>query len=715
MKKLLPILILFLMTGTSSFSQLNNVTTVKTEQGKIIRCFTSEKVAEARQDPAVVARRAKVEARVEKYELRNSMAQNAKSQPPIYTIPVVVHIIYRTGTQNLSDARVAEQIQVLNEDYRRTNSDAGNVPAAFAGVVGDSEIEFCLAGKDPSGATTTGITRTQTSVTDIGGGSAYAYTAQGGKDIWDPNLYLNIWVCELGGGLLGFTYTPGNAPNGRDGVVIGYQYFGKTGASAPYNGGRTTTHEVGHWLNLEHVWGPGGGGCSSDDFVGDTPIQNTSNGGCPSHPSASCSNGGDMFMNYMDYVNDNCMNSFTVGQATRMRTAITAARPSLITSQACVIASDDAGVQQVNYPAGTICSSTFTPEVTIRNNGSSTLNSVVINYDIDGGTLSTQPWSGTLASGQTATVTLSQQTITGGGHTFNAYTTLPNGNTDGDNSNDASSSAFAVSAGGLALPFVQGFEIPIFPLPNWTITNSDNDVTWARNTAVAKTGAGCMYMDNWDYPANGEADYITLPSLNMSNSASVTMTFELAYALYSASGFSDTLRVWVSDDCGLTWTNVYEKYDNNLSTVGSTVATEFVPVSSEWRMETIDLSAYGSSSDVSIRFEHVNDYENNLYIDDVNISNVLLDVNQVIVSKGSLKVYPNPTTGLLNIDLKMPSEEDVEIMVFNTLGQLVSQVNEFNVLEGSYKLNMSTMAKGIYHIQVVVGGGETLSQKVILR
>jgi len=714
MKKLLPILVLFLMSATSSFSQNNNVATVKTEEGKIIRCFTTEKVAEARQDPAVVARRAQVESRIAKYELRNPVDQNAKSQPPIYTIPVVVHIVYRTGAQNLSDARVAEQIQVLNDDYRRTNNDAGNVPAAFAGVVADAEIQFCLASKDPSGSATTGITRTQTSVTNIGGGSSYAYTSQGGKDIWDPTLYLNIWVCELGGGLLGFTYTPGNAPNGRDGVVIGYQYFGKTGASAPYNRGRTTTHEVGHWLNLEHVWGPGNGGCSSDDFVSDTPIQNTSNGGCPSHPSASCSNGGDMFMNYMDYVNDNCMNSFTAGQATRMRAAIAGARSGLITSQACVTASDDAGVQVVNYPVGTICTGTFIPEITIRNNGSSTLVSAVINYSVDGGTVSTQPWSGSLASGQSVSVTLPQHIVSTGSHTFDAYTTLPNGNTDGDNSNDADNSSFVVAGNGLSLPFVQGFEVPIFPLPSWSISNPDNDVTWARSTTVSKTGSACMFMDNWDYNAHGESDAITLPSLDMSSSASVTMTFELAYALYSATGFSDTLRVWASDDCGLTWSQVYEKYDNALTTVTGLVTTEFVPTSSEWRMETVDLSAYGTANNVSIRFEHISDYENNLYIDDINISNVLLDVDEVARPKGSLNVYPNPTAGLLNIDLKLPSEEDVEIMVFNALGQLVSQTNEANVLEGSYKLNMSAMAKGIYHIQVV-GGGETLSKKVILR
>lgn len=716
MKKVLPVLLACLCFAISSYSQVSTVQTVKTEEGKVIRCLTTEKIAEARKnDPSIVARRAAIEERISKMELRNHTERYSRSgQPPVYTIPVVVHIVYRTNAMNISDQRVMEQIQVLNEDYRRTNSDAGNTPTDFQSVAADCEIEFCLATKDPNNNSTTGITRTQTTVSNIGQGSSYYSTASGGIDIWDPTKYLNIWVCELGGGILGYTYTPGNAPNGADGVVISYRYFGKTGASAPYNGGRTATHEVGHWLNLEHVWGPGNGGCNQDDFVNDTPIQNQASSGCPTHPSTSCSNNGDMFMNYMDYVNDNCMNMFTTGQKTRMRTAINASRPGLLTSQACVLASDDAAISEINAPAGLLCTTQITPQVTIKNHGGSPLMSAIINYKVDNGTTMTQNWSGNLATNQTDVVTLPSMTVAAGAHTFEAWTTLPNGNPDGDGSNDQSSGSFTIAAGGNALPFSEGFEGTTFPPTGWTANNPDSDVTWARTTDAAKTGSACMFMDNWDYPANGQPDFVTTPSLNMSGSASVTMTFELAYALYSATGFSDTLRVWGSDDCGQTWTQLYEKFGTALTTVSSLQTTEFVPGANDWRQETIDLSAYVNSADVQIRFEHVNDYENNLHIDDINITSTPATSINNVQAKSLLNVYPNPSTGLVNVDIKLAAESDVQIQVFNALGQAVTEINEAAVINGNYKINMADMAKGIYHIQVV-GGGETMTRKVVLR
>jgi hypothetical protein len=713
MKKLL--LFLSILCSTTVFAQLELTQDVYAADGKIIRCFTNEKVEQAAlEDPSLVQKRADVQQRLEKMASRQySDNDAAKSMPPVYTIPVVVHIIYRTNAQNISDNRVFEQIQVLNDDFRRTNSDASNVPSAFAGVVADCEIEFCLATKDPSNNSTTGITRTQTTVNSIGGTNSYYSTAAGGKTIWDPTKYLNIWVCEMGGGILGFTYTPGGAPNGADGVVIGYSYFGKTGASAPYNGGRTTTHEVGHWLNLQHVWGSGNGGCNQDDFVNDTPVQNGPNSGCPSHPSTSCSNSGDMFMNYMDYVNDNCMNSFTAGQKARMRNAIIGARPGLINSQACVTASYDAGIELVLSPNGTICSPSFVPTVTVKNHGSMTLTSVNINWRIDGGATQTQAWSGSLATGQSTNVNLPQQTVASGSHTFEAWTTLPNGNSDGDGNNDNSSSNFTIASGGLALPFFEGFE-GAFPAAGWALDNPDGDITWAKTTTASKTGAASMFLDNWDYPANGELDNITLPSLDMSGSASVTMTFELAYALYSATGYSDTLRVWASDDCGVTWSTIYEKFDNNLTTVSNVVTTEFVPTSNEWRQETIDLSAYANSSDVQLRFEHVCDYENNLYIDDVNISSTPATTVNKLSNLDKVQVYPNPASERLHVKLDLVRISDIEIELVNAFGQTVARRTASNIQDELFLLNIHQLLPGFYTLNVLANGQNT-SRKVLIK
>ena len=200
--------------------------------------------------------------------------QQAKSAATI-TIPVVVHVVYRTAAQNISDAQVLSQIPVLNKDYRRLNTDAGNTPSVWQSIAADAGIEFCMASVDPNGNPTNGITRTETTVTSFtSNNSDVKFTSSGGRDAWPSNKYLNIWVCNLTGGILGYATPPG-FPANQDGVVIGYKYYGTTGTSLDpvYNKGRTATHEVGHWLNLEHIWGDDGGACNGSDNVTDTPNQ----------------------------------------------------------------------------------------------------------------------------------------------------------------------------------------------------------------------------------------------------------------------------------------------------------------------------------------------------------------------------------------------------------------------------------------------------------
>ncbi|MCB9230755.1 MAG: T9SS type A sorting domain-containing protein [Bacteroidia bacterium] len=287
-------------------------------------------------DPGFTARRAAIEAYTQ--QVTNDPAFASKTQTE-YTIPVVVHVIYRNSTQNISDAQIQSQIDVLNKDYRRLNTDASNTPSAFLSVAADVEFNFCLAQTDPQGAPSTGITRTSTTVSEIGNTTYYS-TAQGGKDPWNTTKYMNIWVCEIesGGDLLGFAYLPGDAPSvNEDGVVIDYRYFGTQGTvSSPLNKGRTCTHEVGHYFNLEHIWGEFGG-CNDDDFVNDTPMQDAEYYGCPGS-GASCGSN-DMYMNYMDYTDDACMNLFTAGQKARMVAAVTGPRKNLLTTNACSVAS----------------------------------------------------------------------------------------------------------------------------------------------------------------------------------------------------------------------------------------------------------------------------------------------------------------------------------------------------------------------------------------
>jgi hypothetical protein len=260
----------------------------------------------------------------------------------VITIPVVVHVVYNNNTENISEAQINSQIDILNEDFRRLNGDASNTPADFQGRAADIEIEFCLASVDPSGNATSGITRTSTTRTSFGTNDQVKFNSSGGKDAWPAADYLNIWVCDISGSILGYAQFPGGSPS-TDGVVNDYQYFGNTGtATAPFDLGRTMTHEVGHYLNLRHIWGDGN--CNADDFVSDTPRAggpNYTGAPCTYPGPNSCNEGAndlpDMFQNYMDYSDDGCMNLFTDGQKARMRAIFDTggARASLLTSDKC--------------------------------------------------------------------------------------------------------------------------------------------------------------------------------------------------------------------------------------------------------------------------------------------------------------------------------------------------------------------------------------------
>jgi len=256
----------------------------------------------------------------------------------IVIIPAVVHVVYNTATENISDAQIHSQIDVLNEDYRRLNSDISTVPTAFQPFTADARIEFQLAVRDPDCNSTNGITRTNTTVTSFTSNDAVKYSSSDGHDAWPRDKYLNIWVCNLSGSLMGYAQFPGGSA-ATDGVVIDYTYFGTIGTvSSPFHLGRTTVHEIGHWLNLNHIWGDDGTACTGTDNVDDTPNQSGYNTGCPSFPHVSCSNGpdGDMFMNYMDYVDDNCMVMFSQGQSTRMDATLYGNRSDVVASDGLI-------------------------------------------------------------------------------------------------------------------------------------------------------------------------------------------------------------------------------------------------------------------------------------------------------------------------------------------------------------------------------------------
>jgi len=282
---------------------------------------------------------------------RTSEDKNARDTiaNEVITVPVVIHVLYHTPEQNISDAQILSQLQALNNDYRKLNVGGKNIPAAFGPLAADARIIFCLAKVDASGKSTTGIIRRNTSTGSWQADDGMKYSIQGGDNAWDSKKYLNIWVCNFSGKSLGYSSLPGSQAD-RDGIVVQYNAFGTAGSViAPFNKGRTLTHEVGHWLGLKHLWGDADCG---DDGIADTPPQQGFNNGCPSFPhktACSINGNGDMFMNFMDFSDDGCMYLFTKGQAAKMRSlfALGGARNSFLNSNVC----DSSSVQRTAVPA----------------------------------------------------------------------------------------------------------------------------------------------------------------------------------------------------------------------------------------------------------------------------------------------------------------------------------------------------------------------------
>lgn len=251
-------------------------------------------------------------------------------------IRTVIHIVHNQNYQNISDRLIKDQIAKLNEDFASTNSDNANVPQAFKPLIGKSNIQFELSNIDSQGNPSSGIIRVHTEKEAFSSQhNEIKFSIEGGSDAWDTNRFMNIWVGPLRSGLLGYAQFPGG-PSSTDGVVVNTSAFGmEYPANAPFDGGRTLVHEVGHYLNLSHIWGESRyHNCNDDDYVKDTPQQYGPNIGEPVFPSHSCpsTQNGDMFMNYMDYVDDRSMVMFTKDQVARMRSVLFNSRRDILTT-----------------------------------------------------------------------------------------------------------------------------------------------------------------------------------------------------------------------------------------------------------------------------------------------------------------------------------------------------------------------------------------------
>ena len=435
-------------------SNLN--TPQKSKKGILVRCASDAYNAELlKSNPKMMGSKAYEDLIKRQIEINKTSANKAQGAV-VYIIPVVVHVLHNGEAvgvaPNISDAQVLSQIQVLNEDFRRM---AGTRGFNTNPVGADVEIEFCLAKQTPDGCPTNGINRVNIGQNGINETNVVDALAQMDalkpSSIWDASKYMNMWSVAFNGGsgILGYAQFPEGSAD-TDGVVSDYRYFGSDDdpsvtLPAPFNLGRTMTHEVGHYLGLFH---PFQGGCTGGDLVADTPPVSTPNYGCPIGTDSCVSAGLDMVENYMEYTDDSCMNVFTNDQKTRVIATMTGAtnRPSTLTSNVCdALASvNDDGSIDIEQFSIIDCTVNFSPTLRITNWGTVTLTSATVAYNIDGGGSTNYNWTGSLNYGESEAINLSTLSSSSGSHVFNVSISGPNGNTDLRNCNDATSLNFDI-------------------------------------------------------------------------------------------------------------------------------------------------------------------------------------------------------------------------------------------------------------------------------
>jgi hypothetical protein len=689
------------------------------------------------QDPGLEARMEQIET-----QTRQLISQGNEKTGMVVTIPVVFHVLYNTASLNISDARILAQLDVLNKDFARLNADANNTPAAFQGVSVNTNIQFCLAQRDPNGNPTTGIVRRSTTVSAFSSNNAMKFTAQGGSDAWNTSQYLNVWVCNLSGGLLGYAQFPGGSAS-TDGVVLLTGSVGgpsAPGTSVPYHLGRTGTHEVGHYLNLRHIWGDAN--CGSD-LVSDTPTQQTSNYGCPSFPKVTCSNGpnGDMFMNYMDYTDDGCMNMFTAGQASRMNAAITSSRPGLLTSLGCVPPNQ----ASCGTPTGLAATNVTTSSATLNWAAVTGATSYNVQYRSVGTV--TLPWISTTSTGTSVGISgLSSSTsyefqvqanCNGTLGSFSAsgnFTTSGSGTTCGTPSGLSATSVTSSSAtlNWAALSGATGYNYRYKTVSSTTWTNATATGTSANIssltastayefqvqancsgtlggfstsgtfTTVAASGCTDPYESN---NTSGTAKILTTSQLNTNLTATIGSSTDVDW--YRFTTVSGATRVKVNLSTLPFDYDVY-LYSSNASTVlGSgtltgTSSEQIIRNATKTGTYFVRVIGYqGAFSTSSCYTLRISTSGTNWRLGDQGQSVAVesIDASQVFVS-------PNPTSGNTAFEFVSDIKGEASVTIADMLGRVVYQNSAYGVSEGPNAIehDMTNASKGMHFIIIEING-----------
>lgn len=681
-------------------------------------CFSHEVYEQQMQnDPAFKINQQELE---KETELLSKNFNVNKSSSATYIIPVVFHIIHTGGSGNISDAQILNQMQILNTEFNRQQADTALTPAAFKPMAAGMSVDFRLATVDPNGNCTNGIKRIYSTLSTC----SNVWDEVKSMSYWPNNKYLNIWIVESmhypgnyvcnGGGYSSFPGGPAN----KDGIVMRGDLIGSIG-TAPGSSwgnfkGRYLIHELGHWFNLRHIWGDANCG---NDFVSDTPPAVTSNGGCPSfprNPNNACgsNSNGEMFTNYMDYTNGNCLNMFTIGQVARMTAAIT----STVSARNNLWSVANLNATGTNdpylYPAPCVAVPQILPYASVIACAGDSVKFTDYSY---GGSSTSRLWNfyGQAASSVTDSIVKVKYNFPG---TYNVALTKNLGGSSNTQTFVAKVTVMPSAITNTQFPFSESFEMPAAFNTDWTVVNRDawyHPRTWETFTTTSYTGNNCVGINNFGNMAPATDDLIS-PTYSLMSVGSLSLSFRLHFTARLSTDL-DKMIVYMSDNCGQAWVPIYSKNTAGLKTVTTLFNTNHIPPvgGSEWRNELIDLSPYLPINEAKFRFTFTSGGGNNVFIDDINLVGYMVGQKSNRNLYNAIKIFPNPSSGLVTLQYNTTDTFN-SIEVMDLLGRDVYHAEVLNNgIENKVVINTNTLNNGVYFIKIKQGDKTVYTGKFV--
>ena len=682
-------------------------------------CTTHKKMNELKSNPEYLKAWIK-----EQEETNSQLKKGGTEKAFVYKIPVVFHVLHNGGAENISDEQILDQVAILNRDFRLQNADANTVHADFQGMPADSEIEFVLATIAPNGACFTGITRTVSSLTFNGAdGGDQVSAIVSGNDVhngqWPGNDYMNVFIVAEADGAAGYTTNPSNWSNNdmTNGIWILHNYVGSTGTSS-IGTSRAVTHEVGHWLNLSHTWGgnnnPGNASsCGTDDNVQDTPncIGVTS---CAINSNTCNSDDAywgfpmrDNVENYMDY--SYCSKMYTAGQVSRMRAALEV---------------NSTGRRNLWQPANLTTTGATGTTSLCKADFSASKTTVCVGEVVqftDDSYNAVIGWTWNFPSGTPPTSTSQNPSITYSTPGIYEVTLTA---TDGSLSDSEIKTQYIrVNPVSSSLPFFEGFEAysTLSNIPYWGILNVNGNNTFTLDNTTGHSGSKCVKLVNFGQTGSNIDELIAAP-VDLSGVASegglVTLSFRYAYRKKLTADY-ECLKVFLTNDCGDTWSQRKTLCGAQLSAVTST--TSWSPTSAaDWvTVHMVNVTSDYWIDNFNYKFKFEGDNGNNFYLDDINIylgaasDNIVVGLNESI-DLNELSLFPNPTEGELNLNFSVNQAQTVHVQILDLYGKEV-QNHYVNAAIGSNLVMMDTkqFASGIYFVNVVAGDSKKVMQFIV--